>query len=114
MARIDFAPMAFYGVFETAGCMHHFYTLTFVSLAVEFAYPHHVPLIPAGSASTMALSLSYTTPSLLAERVHDDVSKLCFLCLMCALGGNSLERCYWQTWMGSGTFIFSEVWYRDG
>ncbi|KAH7400746.1 hypothetical protein DE146DRAFT_653801 [Phaeosphaeria sp. MPI-PUGE-AT-0046c] len=51
MAWIDFAPLAFFGVFETAGCMHHFYTLTFVSFTVEFAHPHHVPLIPTGSAS---------------------------------------------------------------
>jgi len=76
MVRIDFAPMAFYGVFETAGCMHHSYTLTFVSLAVEFAYPHHVPLIPTGSALTMALS-PLILPPLCLRREYMTTSRNC-------------------------------------
>jgi hypothetical protein len=66
----------------------HLVDLSTLSLATLFlnrgvCYPHRVPLIPNQSFDDITTSF----PSLLAERVHERASRLCFICLCFRNGG---------------------------
>lgn len=111
-------PMAFFGVRESAGCMHYspLTRISFSPLLCCLLPPITSPNLPPCSNlhHDSACFPFLTIPLSACGESTRRPLKLCFLCLNCALGGIEMEWCCWQIYgFGSWGHSFLDAWYCD-